>query len=95
MYPNRKPAREGDDSVVLTPTESRQASPRRMNFRVLIISLVIMFAVGLALTVAFWGTAEEEGGNRPGNAPAAQSTVPPSSGGSSGQSAPAPASSQP
>ena len=45
--------------MVLTPTEARQGSPRRTNLRVLVTSLVIIGALGLALTAAYWGTAVE------------------------------------
>ena len=56
-------AREADREgrrTVLTPTEARQASPRRMNLRVLVVSLAVLAAVGLALTAAYWGTAVED-----------------------------------
>ena len=36
---------------VLTPTEARQASPRRLNFRVLTTSLILAVAAAVAL---FW-----------------------------------------
>lgn len=55
----REAARERE-RMVLTPTEARQASPRRMNLRVLVTSLVIIGAAGLALTAAYWGTAVED-----------------------------------
>lgn len=39
---------------VLTPTESRQASPRKLNFRVLITSLVLAIIVAAILYAAFY-----------------------------------------
>lgn len=39
---------------VLDPTEARQASPQRMNFRVLSGSLLLAAIVGAALVTAFW-----------------------------------------
>ncbi|MEQ1719051.1 MAG: hypothetical protein ABL907_24205 [Hyphomicrobium sp.] len=45
--------------TVLTTTESRQASPRRMNLRVLVMSLAILAVLGVALTAAFWGSAPQ------------------------------------
>jgi cytochrome c-type biogenesis protein CcmH/NrfG len=38
-----------DDTEVLTPTESRQASPRRLNFRVLVVSMVLAVVVAAML----------------------------------------------
>ena len=40
---------------VLTTTEARQASPRRLNLRVLILSLVLAIAAGAALYALFYG----------------------------------------
>jgi hypothetical protein len=60
--PVRTAAREADEEarrMVLTPTQARQGSPRRMNLRVLVTSLVIIGALGLALTAAYWGAAVE------------------------------------
>ncbi len=37
---------------VLTPTEARQASPRRLNLRVLVVSMVLLVAVGAILYYA-------------------------------------------
>jgi hypothetical protein len=39
---------------VLTPTEARQASPRRLNFRVLLMSLVLALVVAAALYTVFY-----------------------------------------
>lgn len=69
MYPHRNTdsvkaaAREAErerDRVVLNPTQARQASPRMGNFRVLVVSLAVLAAVGIALTAAYWGTAVED-----------------------------------
>lgn len=46
--------RDRDGTEVLTPTESRQASPRTMNLRVLVYSLTVLIAIGAALLTAFW-----------------------------------------
>ena len=39
---------------VLTPTEARQASPRRLNFRVLTMSLILAIVAGAALYTLFY-----------------------------------------
>jgi cytochrome c-type biogenesis protein CcmH/NrfG len=39
---------------VLTPTEARQASPRRLNFRVLVVSMVLLAAVAAILYYAVY-----------------------------------------
>ncbi len=39
---------------VLTPTEARQASPRRLNFRVLVISMLLLVAVAATLYYAVY-----------------------------------------
>lgn len=59
--------------TVLTPTEARQASPRRMNLRVLVGSLILMGVIGLALTIAFYGDARQV--TAPAPAPAATPAV--------------------
>lgn len=40
---------------VLTPTEARQASPRRLNFRVLTVSLLLAIIAAAALYALFYG----------------------------------------
>lgn len=40
---------------VLTPTEARQASPRRLNFRVLSTSLLLAVIAAAALYALFYG----------------------------------------
>ena len=40
--------------TVLDPTEARQGSPRRMNLRVLIGSMVAAIVIGAVLVGAFW-----------------------------------------
>lgn len=40
---------------VLTPTEARQGSPRRLNFRVLAASLLLAIVVAAALYATFYG----------------------------------------
>jgi hypothetical protein len=39
---------------VLTPTEARQGSPRRLNFRVLTVSLILAVVAGAALYTMFY-----------------------------------------
>jgi hypothetical protein len=39
---------------VLTPTEARQASPRKLNFRVLVFSLLLAVGAGAFLYTAFF-----------------------------------------
>ena len=56
---NREARPDAHPETVLSTTEARQASPRRMNLRVLIGSLVLMGVLGFALTIAFWGSAPE------------------------------------
>lgn len=48
---------------VVTPTEARQASPRRTNFRVLSISLLLAVVAAGALYALFYG------GNTPASTP--------------------------
>lgn len=43
-----------DEGPVLTPTESRQASPRRLNFRVLVGSMVLAVVVAAILYYAVY-----------------------------------------
>jgi hypothetical protein len=38
----------------LDPTEARQASPRKMNFRVLLASMALAVGVGVVLVAGFW-----------------------------------------
>lgn len=82
----RAAAREADKEGerVLTTTQARQGSPRRTNLRVLIVSLVVLAAVGLALTVAYWGTAVEDHA-----VPAGEAARPSSAPENSGPNAPA------
>jgi hypothetical protein len=51
MQPQQDPRARRDS---LEPTEARQASPRKMNFRVLIASMVLAVAVGIVLVAGFW-----------------------------------------
>jgi len=39
---------------VLGPTEARQASPRKMNFRVLLISTALIIAIFAVFTIVFF-----------------------------------------
>ena len=62
-----------DKSEVLTPTESRQASPRRLNFRVLVTSMVMAIVVAAVLYTFVYGYPESTIG-MPETPPAAPST---------------------
>jgi len=53
---------------VLTPTEARQGSPRRLNFRVLTVSLILAIVAGAALYTMFYG------GDTPASTPDAAPT---------------------
>jgi hypothetical protein len=44
------------DREVLTTTEARQASPRKLNFRVLIGSLLLAAVAAMILYAAFYGS---------------------------------------
>ena len=54
---------------VLTPTEARQGSPRRLNFRVLTMSLILAIVAGAALYTLFYA----------GNTPVSTPEPPPAS----------------
>ncbi|MBY0561175.1 hypothetical protein [Hyphomicrobium sp.] len=43
----------------IDPTEARQASPRRTNFRVLLGSMALAVVVGVALVAGFWQTTRD------------------------------------
>jgi hypothetical protein len=43
-----------DDRKVVTPTEARQASPRKLNLRVLVTSMLLAIGVGMLLYAAFY-----------------------------------------
>jgi hypothetical protein len=47
-----------EKAEVLTPTESRQASPRRLNLRVLLGSMLMAIVVGAVLYVFVYGYPE-------------------------------------
>ena len=76
--------RDSDGTEVLTPTESRQASPRTLNFKVLVYSLAALAAIGIVLLTAFSMSTSENmdasSGPQPTPittpAPAAQPTAP-------------------
>lgn len=72
----RAPAHEAEKEGgrVLTTMQARQGSPRRANLRVLIVSLVVLAAIGLAMTTAYWSTAVEDLSTPAGMAP--QGTAP-------------------
>ncbi|HET6389718.1 hypothetical protein [Hyphomicrobium sp.] len=68
-------------------TETRQATPRKGNFRVLVASMVLAVAVGIVLVAAFWRTTPtamdyssggklEERAPTPQEAPAAKPETP-------------------
>jgi hypothetical protein len=43
------------DPQEITPTKARQASPRKMNLVVLIVSMVLAVAAGIVLYSVFYG----------------------------------------
>lgn len=51
MQPQQDPRARRD---TIEPTEARQASPRKMNFRVLLASMILAVAVGVVLVAGFW-----------------------------------------
>ena len=59
---------------VLTPTEARQASPRRLNFRVLVISMLLCVIAGAILYYAVYMHPRSEVGVPP--APGASAPAP-------------------
>ena len=62
-----------DKAEVLTPTESRQASPRRLNLRVLITSMLMAVVVAAVLYAFVYGYPESTIG-MPETPPAAPNT---------------------
>jgi hypothetical protein len=65
-----------DRATVLTPTEARQASPRRTNFRVLIISMVLCVIAAGVLYYAVYAHPRSEIGVPPAAAPTAPAPNP-------------------
>lgn len=53
----------------LSPTEARQASPRRLNFRVLVASLLMAVVVGAVLYAVFYGGQTQMSSPEPATAP--------------------------
>jgi hypothetical protein len=51
MQPQQDPRVRGE---TLDPTEARQASPRLMNFKVLLGSMALAVIVGVVLVTGFW-----------------------------------------
>ncbi len=51
MQPQRDPRSQRG---TLEPTEARQVSPRKMNFRVLLASMALAVVVGVVLVANFW-----------------------------------------
>ncbi len=74
---------------VLTPTESRQASPRRMNFHVLVWSMLLAVVAAAALYYAVYSRPESPIG-MPREAPASSAPAPESAP-AAPESTPAPA----
>ncbi|MGQ0456412.1 MAG: hypothetical protein ACT4OU_05050 [Hyphomicrobium sp.] len=68
--------RDRDGTEVLTPTESRQASPKTSNFRVLMFSLAAITAIGIVLVGAFWFSTPVELKSPSGSATTAPATPP-------------------
>ena len=74
---------------VLTPTESRQASPRRMNFHVLVWSMLLAVIAGAVLYYAVYSRPESPIG-MPKEVPASSAPAPESAP-AAPESTPAPA----
>lgn len=51
MQPQRDPRARRD---TVPPTDARQASPRKGNFRVLLASMALAVVVGVVLVAGFW-----------------------------------------
>jgi hypothetical protein len=51
MQPQHDPRARGE---VLNPTEARQASPRKTNFWVLLVSMALAVVAGVVLVGGFW-----------------------------------------
>lgn len=64
-----------EQSPVVTPTEARQASPRRLNFRVLIVSMALAVVVAAIIYYAVYGYPRSPMGV-PEPPPAAETTAP-------------------
>jgi hypothetical protein len=65
-------------TTVLTPTESRQASPRLMNLRVLIVSMVALVGIAPLLFIGVYNPRSSIG--LPRQPPAAEDAASPPSG---------------
>ena len=52
--PNLDMPRAADDEIVLDTTQARQASPRRMNLRVLLWSMLAAAIIGFVMVSMFW-----------------------------------------
>jgi hypothetical protein len=67
-----------DKAEVLTPTESRQASPRRLNFRVLVTSMLMAVVVAAVLYAFVYGSPQSTIGmpEVPPAAPSEPATAP-------------------
>jgi hypothetical protein len=52
--PTLETQRRNDDEIVLDTTEARQASPRRMNLRVLFWSMLAAAIIGFVMVSMFW-----------------------------------------
>jgi hypothetical protein len=90
MQPQRDPRASRE---TIEPTDARQASPKKSNFRVLIGSMVLAIVVGVVLVVGFWfktpaSVDASSGGNPDQNTQ--QAAEPASSGGADSTPAPAP-----
>jgi flagellar basal body-associated protein FliL len=51
MQPQRDPRASRE---TIQPTEARQASPKKANFRVLLVSMALAIVAGVVLVVGFW-----------------------------------------
>lgn len=65
-----------ENPEVLTPTEARQASPRRLNLRVLVFSMLLAIAVAATIFYVVYGFPQSEIGVPEGNAPVTETPAP-------------------
>ncbi|MBS0242547.1 MAG: hypothetical protein JSS20_10235 [Proteobacteria bacterium] len=70
--------KDPDGTVELTPTEARQASPRQLNLRVLVFSLLLALIVAGGLYFVFRGDPALKG-QGPKSGQATQQQAPPKS----------------
>jgi hypothetical protein len=63
-----------ENPEVLTPTEARQGSPRRLNLRVLVFSMLLAVVVAAMIYYVVYGYPQSEIGVPQENAPVTETT---------------------